>query len=115
METENLFLVYEVKYFYIEFIKTIVIDASRASLGVRRSDLDIVAGAEWPGLMDAHLRQRLDMLISRSGLNVSMSDVPVGLSEAQINRLPRTKATAIQCSGNSKFYSLFYISVTNIV
>ena len=66
-------------------------------------------GAEWPGLMDAHLRQRLDMLISRSGLNNSFSDVPVGLSEAQINRLPRTKATAIQCSGNSKFDSFLNI------
>jgi len=76
-------------------------DASRASLGVRRSDLDILAGAEWPGLMDVHLRQRLDTLISRSGMDNSFSDVPIGLSEAQINRLPRTKATAIQCSGNN--------------
>jgi len=85
-------------------------DASRASLGVRRSDLDILAGhnripestgSDWPGLMDAHLRRRLETLISRSGLNHSFSDVPIGLSEAQINRLPRTKATAIQCSGNN--------------
>ena len=66
--------------------------------------------------MDAHLRRRLDTLISRSGLNHSFSDVPIGLSEAQINRLPRTKATAIQCSGNSKFYSFFkYISFDNNV
>ena len=107
-------------YFSIELVKTFVLDASRASLGVRRPDLDILAGhdrilhfqestgSDWPGLMDAHLRRRLDTLISRSGLNHSFSDIPVGLSEAQINRLPRTKATAIQCSGNSKFYFFLF-------
>ena len=99
------------RYFSMELLKTFILDASRASLGVRRhlsstsSDLDILAGAghnrilhspeftrsDWLGLMDAHYQ------------NHSFSDVPIGLSEAQINRLPRTKATAIQCSGNSKF------------
>ena len=110
------------RYFSMELVKTFVLDASRASLGVRRPDLDILAGAghnrilhfpestgsDWPGLMDAHLRRRLDTLISRSGLNHSFSDVPIGLSEAQINRLPRTKATAIQCSGNSKLKFFLY-------
>ena len=60
--------------------------------------------------MDDQLRRRLDILV-RSGMNPdnSFSDVPVGLSEAQINRLPRTKATAIQCSGNSKYFFLVRI------
>ena len=86
-----------------------ILDASRASLAHRGTNINILAGgSEWPAMeahfqrMDDQLRRRLDVLV-RSGMNPdnSFSDVPVGLSEAQINRLPRTKATAIQCSGNS--------------